>query len=903
MQSRQFVFNPIQTEPIHPTKQTANARDESLRSDFLQNDRVNRNHRLVSQNAWKDNETLLLPPTITIKQHDQDLRELNNGEKLSSLHSQLYQQTEKLKQWKISTEIQIHDKDRKITEASKTIESLRKSILELQFLNESLSSRLHEETASQEEIIQKIETTRNMCNALKEHFVKLESGVMIGENMLEKQRQDTQLRVNQYEELALRFQELEIKFTGKEHEIEKEAIKKQNECKEQIKDLQQQLNESKEQVSLLRQTNQIQEGEIAEKSQQLTVANKKSESQQEEYLHIQELIMKANTTLKENEKLLQEEKSNNKRLMQECLEKEQHYTVQIANLESTCNDKENEIRTQENDLHEISQSLLTAETRVKQFAETIDTKDLEINELVIKCSEIESSKAKLECDINMQNNKCTALEETIKELERSVAMYREIESKLKEIAENEKEAKIKLTEEVNELKIQVDNARIDTDRLKDLNEKIQELETSKDELQFQANFAMSQIEELTNKLQLLREENQKLVEQLEDKSKEILHLEEKYKTIEKDFEEAMKTISEQCKSLASKTDEVEIIQKHLEEVQLQKESNQGILEEVMDSRDKNQASSESKIKILEEKVSAKAKQISKLQSEIKTLKGQLKKEEKVSSKRETAIAASKKKFERLEKEKADEIEELQKTEAKLMEELQQMQILAIEKEKQVETMKVEVERIKNEAEISQQQNEKAKRDLEAAKQGFEIQIAEMCNTLEKYKVENEKLINAKEKELDIKTNEILGSNKILEEMIKVKEGEIQTLSKKQTEKDIKLMQLQQQVKEMTSRVSYLETELDKTEKTDVEMIASEEVCSNTKAAAAKMLSTSNLLRKSPVMGNSIVSRIYNTPQNETPSKIPQGKRIFPNLKIFQYLLCITFCHLCGVRTEPGKPGK
>ena len=876
MQSRQFVFNPIQTEPIRPAKQTANARDESLSSDFLQNDKMNRNHRLLSQNAWKDNETLLLPPTTTMIQHDQDLRALNSGEKLSSLHSQLYQQTEKLKQWKICTEMQIHDKDRKITEASKTIESLRKSILELQFLNESLSSRLHDETASQEETIQKIETTRNMCNALKEHFVKLESGVVIGENMLDKQRQDTQLRVNQYEELALRFQELEIKFTGKEHEIKKESIKKQNECKEQIKELQQQLHESKEQVSFLRQRNQIQEGEIAERSQQLTVANKKFESLQEEYLHIQELIRQANTTLKENEKLLQEERDNNKRLIQECLEKEQRYTVQIANLKSTCNDRENEIRTQENDLNEKTQRLLTAETRLKQLAETVDTKDLEINETVTKCSELESLKDKLDREINMQSSKCTALEETIKELEKSVAMYKEIASKLEEIAENEKEAKVKLTEEVHDLKIHVDKAEKDKDSLKNLNEKVQELETSKDELKFQANFAMSQIEELTTKLQLLREENQKLVEQLEEKSKEMQHLDAKHKTIEKDFEEAMKTISEQRKKLATKTDEVEIIQKHLEEVQLQKENNQGILEEVMDSRDKNLASSESKIKTLEEKVSAKAKQISKLQSEIKALKGQLKKEEKVSSKQETAIASSKKKLECLEKEKAGEIEELQKKEAKLMEDLRQMQILATEKGNQAETMKVDIERIKNEAEISQQQNEKAKKDLEVAKQGFEIQIAEMCSTLEKYKVENEKLINAKEKELDIKTNEILGSNKILEEMIKVKESEIKTLSTKLSEKDIKLMQLQQQLKETTSRVSYLETELDKTEKTDVEMIAYEDVCSNTKEAAAKKLSSSSLLSKSPVMGNSIVSRIYNTPCNETPSKIPQGRKIFPD---------------------------
>ena len=877
MQAQPFMFNPMQLECPRSAKQTNSRRDDVLKSDFLQNEKTNRNQRITSPNIRNDKEPLLLSSATNMKTHqEQGSKLMKSGERLTTLHSQLYQQTEKLKQWKMNTEMQMNDKDRKITEASKTIESLRKSILELQFLNESVSSRLHEEKTLQDETIQKITTTRNMCNALKEHLVKLENGVHKGENMLEKQRQDTEFRVNQYEELALRFQELEIKVTCKEHQLEKEAMKTKNEYKEKIEELEQTLNESKKQAASMKDTNQHYEAEIVEINQELKTTKEEIETLKHNCLYLQEQINQADKAVKENEILLQEEKNQNRNLKQQCQEIEQRYTVQITNLESACNEREKEIRIQEKDIEDKRETMIQAEARLKHLSDTIAAKDLEIDDLEAKTSELECLKTRLEFDINTQKTKSTALEQTVKELEISVAMHKDIESKLKQIAEIERHEAKELKEKVQILEGYVDQAEKDRTEMKDLKEMIRELEMSKEELQFQASFTVSQMEDLTSKLQKQRDEYQNVSEQLAETTNELQQWQVKHTNIEKELGNAEKTITEQCKQLDMKDNMLEDLQSKIDEISLERANNKGVLEEVMDSRDKKIAGYEKKIKTLEEKVSSKTKQISKLQLDIKNLKGQLKKGERLNVKQENEIALAKEQLEKLEKEKSNRFEELQTREATLLDELHTAHMLSNQKEKEAEAMILEMEKLKNQAEMSLQEYEKAQEDLRATKQGFDSQITEMCNTLEKYKVENEKLMNAKEKELDMRTNEILASNKKLHETVKEKDCEIERLTEQCHESDLKVKQLEQQIHEMNTKVSNLEAsnleaQTDKNERSDVEMIEFEEKHRNATETYEKREEKFNLDRRSPIMSNSYMTRLNNTPQTATPISNPNGK--------------------------------
>ena len=54
-------------------------------------------------------------------------------ERLNVLHNQLYSEAEKIRQWKSEKEMEIKLKGRNLSDAIQTIESLRKSIIDLQF--------------------------------------------------------------------------------------------------------------------------------------------------------------------------------------------------------------------------------------------------------------------------------------------------------------------------------------------------------------------------------------------------------------------------------------------------------------------------------------------------------------------------------------------------------------------------------------------------------------------------------------------------------------------------------------------------------------------------------------------------------------------------------------------------
>lgn len=872
MQKQVFMFNPMQIGSPRSAQHRNQHREEGTDGDFGPIGSNIRHQRLQGQNIRKENEPLLLPSTKKMQQlQDQETRPMKSGERLTNLHSQLYQHTEKLKQWKINTEIQISDKDRKITEASKTIESLRKSMLELQFLNESVSSKLQAEKTLQEETVQKIATTRNMCNALKEHLVKLENGVVAGENMLEKQREDTKLKVDQFEELAVKFQELEIKVIGKEHEMEKAVEAKQNEYAMKIEELQKEMKESEDTVVQLRQINDTQTEELAQKNQQIAMAKEEIEKAMNEMGVLQEQFNHTSAALQEYEVLLREEKNSNEKMRQENDDKEQGYMKHAANLESACKEREKEVRTVEKDLLDKSKALFKAEARITHLSEMIESKNLGMEELVAKLTELESIRSLQEANINELTSKTMALECKVLELDSLVEKGKETETEMSRALDGERDLSKKLREEMDLLEEEVDEGKKAKIELKNLDEKVQELEANKEELQFQAKFAISQVEEMTAQLQVLTKENEMRKEDAEAKSLELSKINvERLEGLRK-LGEAETKINEQCKEICEKTEELKQWHMKFDEVCKDRDNDQGAQEELMGMKDNMIANTEAKVNALEDKVSGKAKQIGKLQAEVKALKAQMKKQEKLIEKQEKDLTTAQEQVINFGKEKNDAIEALQTRETGFMEEMNNFTIIASEKEKGRETAMTEMEKWKNQAELAIQQKDNAQQELKTAKQTFDAQITEMCSTLEKYKVENEKLMNAKEKELDMKTKGILESKKVLEEAIKTKDNEIKKSGDKVREQEEQICQLENEIQQMTSKISKMEMQVHGKFKSDVEMI---DVGIKSEAVGAndvKRPDKGSKAVKSPRIQNSLSRRSLNTPQMSTPSSIPQGK--------------------------------
>ena len=104
----------------------------------------------------------------------------NDQQRLTTLHSRLHKEAEKIRQWKTEKEIELKQKERSLSDAIQTIDSLRKSIIELQFQNEEFSSKLHNKEIEKEETEQKLGTVREIAQVLRDQMIHLENRISKG---------------------------------------------------------------------------------------------------------------------------------------------------------------------------------------------------------------------------------------------------------------------------------------------------------------------------------------------------------------------------------------------------------------------------------------------------------------------------------------------------------------------------------------------------------------------------------------------------------------------------------------------------------------------------------------------------------------------------------------------------
>ena len=822
----------------------------------------------VQMHNMKESEPLLLAQSAKMRQikEQQEQRSPKHDEKLTSLNSQLYQQTEKLRQWMINTEIQMNEKDRKLEESTKTIDSLRKSILELQFLNESVSSKLHDEKTLQEETIQKIATTRNMCNALKEHLIKLENGVVMGENMLDAQRLETKQKEDQFQELALRFQELEIRVNSKEHDMQKAIKISQEEYMRESEQLQNKLRESDECMAKLKEMNLKYDNEIKLKSEQITLVEGEWNKIKEEYVILQKQLEAANDVIKNQENIIKEANADKDEVMREAEELERSQGVKISELENICKDKDEEIRTIIDDVAAKNVEVSELKHEISTLNENLDAKVLEIEEAVGKLDEVTELVAKFEGDVLSKSNKVGELEKKLQDKEMMLEEYKEKENENCKLIELKETVADELRQEMNYLQAELEKVKGNEVEISNLKAKLKDTEAMKEELQFQANFALSQVEEMTSQLQKLNEDRKLLENEIKKGNEEIDGYKQREDDSAKSLKEMEDKIQQQQAELKLSNEEAQQLKAQLEEMSNQKEENAETLNEIMGSRDKKIENTEKKVQTLQAKVSAKVKQINKFQADIKALKGQLKSQEKANKKLGDELEMAQSTIERLNNDKSMIYEEANGKEKGLLEELDKWQSISAKHEKEKMELIAEMEELQKEAKTSCKDSEGAKHELNQAKQSFDAQIAEMCKTLEKYKMDNEKLMSAKEKELDEKTRSAFEAKNILEERLREKDAEIRNLNKSISEKDENITELSSDLKKMTSKVTALEKELEEAQgKSDVDMIEDEE-----KVMAATIIKQAKKGMVSPIVSTPKLPKTPKTPQLATPSSIPKG---------------------------------
>ncbi|XP_065055151.1 myosin-9-like [Rhopilema esculentum] len=611
--------------------------------------------------------------------------------------------------------------------------------------------------------------------------------------MLGVQRDDAKQRATDFQDLALRFEELQIKVTGKEHEMEQAMIRNKIEHKEVIERLGNELSDIEERYKDLAKKNTNSENELKQKNEEIEQAREEINRIRAECSFCQSQVEDTSNALKEVEMLLKNEKKEQERAMQEYQQLEGQYKAEILALKNSCSEKDNELRLQTSNLLGKEEELKESNSTVSSLNEALLRKNLEIEDLLGQLKEASEKNSEMKYEVSSLAEKLQNLQQILNDVESSLKITKEEEEKMRISLENEKTRNLQLKEEAEILQNELNKAKELESEVNKMKEKIEELEGNKEELEFQANFAMSQVEEITSQFQVITSKNQTLEDEAAKIKKDSCQVEIKHEEALKELRAKETKVAEMISELNKSREEFSLLQAKYEKMCLEKCNNEGTLQELMMSRDKSVNMAENKVKSLQERVSAKVKQISKLQSEIKSLKSQLKSQEKLTQKMESDLSAANENCKALEQSNTEITDAIKQKEKSIEESYEQLRVTSDKKEKEREHLEKKMDELKKTAEISNEQCLFAQKELASAKQAYEADISEMCRTLETYKMENEKLMNVKEKELDQKTKDILESKDKLESLVRERDQELQMFQKQIAEKNEKIEELIQKL--------------------------------------------------------------------------------------------------------------
>ncbi|XP_056126324.1 synaptonemal complex protein 1 isoform X2 [Rhinichthys klamathensis goyatoka] len=405
----------------------------------------------------------------------------------SQLYSRLLDEAEKIKMWKFNVDSEISQKDRKLQENRKTIDTQRKAIQELQFANETLSMKLEDQLNENEDLRNKSNATRNLCNILKDTFERSAEKM----NLFEAEREETQdlfiqnseniqrmvaafeslrkqAEADQQEMLTLReclaqFEDLKVKFQSECHVKEKEVAMLQEKLQDKennLKDFSVKLQEAKQSCSLLE--------ESARKHQKLLQNVTQDRAVLEEKLKVTEQLK---WEIEENQRALTDKLEQSKENHEKVLQKKDTELEELNNIKEQQSNQLAEMQLTVNSL----QSSLTSEI---QRVQDLETKITSVgNELSVKSAELEVIKGQkedhskqiqiLQDELNEKSNSLCSIKEKLKTSEvQMLQLIASLEEKQSE-ANHLKDAAESVTTEKKNMMEALTKARHDNEVLQE----------------------------------------------------------------------------------------------------------------------------------------------------------------------------------------------------------------------------------------------------------------------------------------------------------------------------------------------------------------------------------------------------------------------------------------------------
>ena len=813
--------------------------------------------KLDTQNKFQQPQHFQLKQSIDVIKDSEKLN--SDQQRISSLHSKLHKEAEKIHQWKNEKEMELNAKERNLQDAMKTIDSLRKSILELQFQNEELSTKLHEREMEKEETQHKIHTCREMANVLRGQIVDVEKRLAQAGLDKEAITQENQQHIEESHGLVLKFQEMDISLATIIEQQKTAMISLSEEHQDLTKQKQAQLHHLENQLVLLRQVeeNHIQDiaasnaqlsenmvkirnlqTELMESKSKLSDAEKSLQSQEETiaYLHtrFETVSEKLDTTGRhfEEAKLNWNEFSKqSEALKQQALEAEKRFNKEKKELQ-----KNVEWLTALSE--ERGQSLSKMEEETRLAVENIQMKTLEaskqkeINDNLLK--QIQDYRDKVESsvsDCKSVTSRLASAEAKIQEKENDLVA---LESVKVQFEKNLHEAKIMIESIEEDNRNLKNNLQLITDQLLSVQKNGDEKDSSiqkyvdlLNEMKVEKESLSRQISELLQKDQVLAElkrDNESLQENVKIASLTIQdHCAEKQKA-EEDIKKLTNDLLSQTEKSKIQILELENGTKKVEELNCLLHQKEKELEDLKAVHEENAACFKKEIADHQSKAEMLAKKNKNIQSSMNV--------------------------------KAKIVKNMEKKDRTFKNEMNS-------KKERIAQLEKELSEMDKQCKDAVALSEKKAYELTNAKDSFEMQQKEFCFTIEKYKKDSDEIVGQ-----HVKENETLKAQveKIQLELSKqTDELKLQAAKSKeiQDESDGKIKAKEEQINQLEEVLRQTKQDLKKQEDTMEDYLAKLEKTQQ-ELTDLKSLHTAKHLNRSPLVDFNYRDRLVpSAPQTPT----------------------------------------
>ncbi|NWS09777.1 SYCP1 protein, partial [Pachyramphus minor] len=341
-----------------------------------------------------------------------------NIETVNELYSKLYKEAEKIKQWKLTVESELNQKERKLQENRNIIEAQHKTIQELQasiFENEKLHLKLEDELCEKKDLLKESTASRHLCNLLKEtctHFTektsKYEQEREETRQLYEELHSNVEKMTAAFEELRVQAENDRLEMSFKLKEEAEKVDKFERECKLEVSQKEEQISaliiQSDEKDDVIRDIKaQLQESQnkiadlIEEKSKREML--KESQVNQE---HLRAELEEAKTSLQKaevtqkslenefqttvktliqvtEEKEAQEEECKKTKALQAALTAE--FESSIANLKSLLQKEQNRLEKYEDESKLLTLELRNKSAELEEMTKLKCDKEMQVEEL------------------------------------------------------------------------------------------------------------------------------------------------------------------------------------------------------------------------------------------------------------------------------------------------------------------------------------------------------------------------------------------------------------------------------------------------------------------------------------------------------------------------------------------